>query len=67
MERIVIDIMGLFFEIEKGNCYILVIVDYFIKWIEVVLLCDQEVVIVVFVLIDRFISVFGVFKEIYFD
>lgn len=35
MERIVFDIMGLLLEIEKRDCYILVIVDYFIKWIEV--------------------------------
>lgn len=67
MERIVFDIMGLLLEIEKRDCYILVIVDYFIKWIEVVFLLDQEVVIFVLVFIDRFIGVFGILKEIYLD
>lgn len=43
MERIVIDIFGEFLVIDKGNCYILVVLDYFIKWIEVFLMLNMEV------------------------
>lgn len=40
MECIVIDIFGLFFLIEKGNKYIIVICDCFSKWIEVFVIFD---------------------------
>lgn len=46
-ERIVIDIVGLFLKINNGFVYILVIVDYFIKFIEIFLFWDIEVEIVV--------------------
>lgn len=35
MERLVIDIMGLFFFIKKKNLYFFVVGDYFIKWVDV--------------------------------
>ena len=34
LERVHIDIMGLLMETQKGNKYILVIVDQFTKWVE---------------------------------
>lgn len=67
MERIAIDVMGPLPETEKGNRYILVIADYFSKWTEAVPLRDQEAATVASALIDRFISVFGVPKEIHSD
>ena len=38
LERIHIDIMGPLMETQKGNKYILVIVDQFIKWVAAFLL-----------------------------
>lgn len=35
--------MGLLLEIERGNKYFLVVVDYFMKWIEVYFLKNMEV------------------------
>ena len=67
MERIAIDIMGPLPETEKRNRYILVIADYFTKWTEAVPIPDQEAATVASALIDRFISVFGVPKEIHSD
>lgn len=52
LERVVIDIMGLLFEIDNGNKYILVILDYFIKWMDVYLLKNIEVLIVVEVIVE---------------
>lgn len=43
MEWVVSDIMGFFFEIEVGNKYVIVIFDYFIKWIEMYFLKNIEV------------------------
>lgn len=40
LERVVIDIMRLLFKCNKGNLYILVMGDYFIKWVDGVLICN---------------------------
>lgn len=60
MERIVFDIMGLLIMIDQGNWYILVIGDYFIKWIEVFVILDQEVEMVVKKFVYEFICCLGV-------
>lgn len=49
-ERIVIDIVGLFFMIDRKYWYILLIGDYFIKFIEVYLMENMFVEIVVDIL-----------------
>lgn len=67
MERIALDIMGPLPETEKRDRYILVIADYFTKWTEAVPLPDQEAATVASALIDRFIGVFGIPKEIHSD
>lgn len=65
LERVVIDIIGLLFEIDNGNKYILVILDYFIKWMDVYLLRNIEVLIVVEVIVEQFIIKWGVLEIIY--
>lgn len=42
MDCLVIDLLGFFFDIEIfcGNKYVLVIIDYFIKWVEVIVVLD---------------------------
>lgn len=40
MECVVLDIMGFLLLSGEGNRYLFVIEDYFIKWIEVVILLD---------------------------
>lgn len=35
MEHVAVDILGPFPVTERGNCYILVAMDYFTKWPEV--------------------------------
>lgn len=51
MERIVLDIVGELLRIENGNWYILVICDYFIKWVEVFVMLNMEIVIIVRLLV----------------
>lgn len=58
-ERIVIDIVGLFLKINNGFVYILVIVDYFIKFIEIFLFWDIEVEIVVNIIFCGWIKSYG--------
>lgn len=55
MERIVIDIFGELFEIDNGNRYILVVVDYFIKWMECFVMFNMELKIVVIKIVEEVI------------
>ena len=43
MERVVIDVIGPFLASRRGNRHIVVIGDYFTKWLEAVATPDQEV------------------------
>lgn len=67
MERIVIDIFGELFEIDNGNRYILVVVDYFIKWMECFVMFNMELKIVVMKIVEEVIIWFGVLDIIYLD
>ena len=66
-ERIGIDILGPLPETFHGNKYIVVIGDYFSKWIEAFATPDQEAETVANVLVDGFISRYGVPKQIHSD
>ena len=66
-ERIGIDILGPLPETFHGNKYIVVIGDYFSKWIEAFATPDQEAETVANVLVDSFISHYGVPKQIHSD
>lgn len=66
-ERIALDIAGPFPVTEKGNKYMLVVMDYFTKWVEVYAIPDQGAATVADVLIKEFICRFGVPLEIHSD
>ena len=54
LERMAIDILGPMPVTEKGNKYILVVGDYFTKWMEALPLPDQEAHTVADALVNRF-------------
>ena len=60
MEHIVIDVLGPLPTTEVGNKYILIIADYFTKWVEAHPIANQEAPTVAEVLAHEFISHFGV-------
>ena len=66
-ERIGIDILGSLPETFHGNKYIVVIGDALGKWIEAFATPDQEAETVANVLVDGFISCYGVPKQIHSD
>lgn len=61
MERWVIDILGFLFLIFKKNMYLMVVGDYFIKWIDVIFVKNKKLVIVVYKFIIYIVVIFGVF------
>ena len=60
MERIAIDVLGPLPTTEAGNKYILIIADYFTKWVEAYPMVNQEAWTVAELLVHEFISRFGV-------
>jgi hypothetical protein len=67
MEKVHMDIMGPFPRSTKGNCYVLVIVDQFTKWVEAVALPDQTAETVARAAVDSFFARFGCPLEITTD
>ena len=59
-ERIALDILGPLPRTKQGNKYLLVIGDYFSKWLEAIPLRNQESTTVAKKLVDRIVSIFGV-------
>lgn len=62
LDCIGIDILGLLFIIRNGNEYIMVICDYFLKWIEVYVIFDYIVIMVVDKFMIEFILKLGCLK-----
>ena len=67
MERIATDILGPFPETDKKNRYILVISDFFTKWVEAFPIPDQRAETVAKCLVDEVIRRFGVPGYIHSD
>jgi hypothetical protein len=66
-ERLGIDICGPFPITERGNKYLLVVSDYFTKWLEAIPIENQEAKTIVDALIRDVISRFGVPRELHSD
>ena len=67
MERIAIDVLGPLPKTEAGNKYILIIADYFTKWVEAFLLPNQKAKTVADKLVNEVICRFGVPLMIHSD
>lgn len=67
MDRMHIDFIGLFVKSNKGNKYILMIVDQFTKWLKVYPLPDQEAETVATALVEGFASRMGCPIQIHSD
>ena len=67
MERVAMDIMGPLPRTTSGNKYILVVGDYFTKWIEAYPIPNQEAKTVADVLTFEFVARFGAPMEIHTD
>ena len=66
-ERVAADIAGPFPITKRGNKYILVIQDYFSKWVEIFPLPDQKAETVATCLVDNVIARFGCIRELHTD
>ena len=67
MERVHIDFLGPLTKSKRGNEYILVMVDQFTKWVEIVPLPSQTAEVTAKAVIDNFFSKFGYPFQIHSD
>ena len=67
LERVAMDILGPLPKSDRGNVYVLVIGDYFTKWVEAFALPNQEAETVARVFVEEFICRFGIPKELHTD
>ena len=67
MQRVTLDILGPLPETERGNKYILVIGDYFSKWVEAYPVPDEKAETVAQKLVTEFACRFGVPLELHSD
>ena len=67
LEKIAVDILGLLPVSGQGNKYLLIVDDYFAKWVQAYSLENQRAEVVAEVLVDEFISGLGVPKQMHSD
>lgn len=67
LERVAIDILGPLPRTEKGNKYIVIISDYFTRWIEAYPVKNQEAITIAKVFMEEFISRYGVPLQVHTD
>lgn len=67
LERTATNIMGPLPETDRGNTYILVVADYFMKWTEAYPLKNMEAQTITEVLVEQFLTKLGVPEVIHSD
>ena len=67
MERIAVDILGPLPRTARGNNHVVVLGDYFTKWMEAFAVPNQEAATVATVIVEQFICRFGVPRQLHTD
>jgi hypothetical protein len=67
MERVAVDILGPIARTVRENLYVVVLMDYFTKWVEIFPLPDQKAITVAACLVDNVFSRMGIPRQIHSD
>ena len=67
MERVAVDILGPIARTERDNLYVVVLVDYFTKWVEIFPLPNHKAVTVAKCLVEKVFSRMGIPKQLHSD
>ena len=67
MEKVALDIMGPLPRSNRGNRYLLVLSDYFTKWVEAYAIPNQEAITVARKFVEEFVCRFGVPLSVHTD
>lgn len=66
-ERLAMDILGPFPRSNKGNKFLLVVGDYFSKWLDAIPVKDQEATTIAKAFVNRIVSIFGAPLQLHTD
>lgn len=66
-ERLAMEILGPFPRSNKGNKYLLVVGDYFSKWLDAIPVKDQEATTIAKAFVNRIVSIFGAPLQLHTD
>ena len=67
MQIVAVDIVGPFSPVQTGNCYVLVVSDYFTKWMEAFAIPNQEAVTVAEKLVEEVFCRFSIPEQLHSD
>ena len=67
LEKVAMDILGPLPETDRGNIYVLIVGDYFTKWMEAYPLPDQKANTIARVFVEKCICRVGVPRELHTD
>ncbi len=67
MQRVAMDIVGNFPETDRGNIAILVVADYFTKWVEAYAIPNKEAITIADILTRQFFPHFGIPEQLHSD
>ncbi len=67
MERWAIDVLGPLPKSNKGNLYLLVVADYFTKWVDAIPIRNQKAVTVAQKFVERVVTIFGTPMQLHSD
>ena len=67
MERWAVDVIGPLPLTNKRNSYLLVVGDYFTKWVDAIPMRNQKAITIAQKLVDRVVTIFGVPMELHSD
>jgi len=67
LEKMAMDIIGPFPESETGNSYVLVVADYFTRWMEAFVILNQEAATIANKLVNEVFMCFGVPTQLHSD
>ena len=67
MQLVAVDISGPFPRSKNGNYYVLVVSDYFTRWVEAYAIPNQEATTVADKLVEEFFFRFGIPEQLHAD
>ena len=67
MERSAVDVIGPLLLTNKKNSYLLVVGDYFMKWVDAIPMRNKKTITIAQKLVDRVVTIFSVTMELHSD
>jgi transposase InsO family protein len=67
LQKVALDVMGPFPTSDQGNSYVLVVSDYFTRWVEAYAIPDQTAIVIADKFVTEFVTRYGIPEQIHTD